>query len=282
MSEATLSTQIGDLAEEFGYYTGYGRTYTSWSGWQTASPFVASTKDSQLGDFLSVVKHAQRMVYQPRSADPQSPPHRWSFLTLENTLTTVAGVTDYPLPDDYGGFEGLMTYPSTQNQWVTIRRTGIGEVRRQLQLSAGVTLAPWMFAENPLPCDGTAGQRFSVAFYPTPDQAYVLTYRMQVQLDALTAMKPFPYGGAQHAEMFVAAVLAAAELHINEQQNGPKMQDFQAQLLASIAVDARDHRPEFLGYNGDNSDGNGQWANNVWGDHTWLNYATYNGASMGP
>ncbi len=279
MAESTLSIGLIDLAEEVAYNLGFERVPPLWTGWNPAAPYVPLSKSSQLGDVIACVKQGLRRFYTPPS-DGTMPPHRWSFLSPERTLTTVVGQTDYNLPDDHGGFLGDMTYASTANKGVVVQNTGVGRIRRDLQLSGGLESAPQLFAESPLPNDGAQGQRFEVVFYPIPDDAYVLLYRCNVLTQMLTAQSPYPYGGEQHGDTIMASCLAAAESHVGN-ENGPWTALFKERLLASITADARDHRPEYLGYNRDRSDDTlGNYTGTFWGPHTWTNLVTYNGTSF--
>jgi hypothetical protein len=288
VAESSLSIQLSDLASEVGQLLGFGRTASGWTGWQGAAPYVPAaattggvtlgSSDTQLGLVMAVVQAGVRQFYNPEAVAPEEPPHRWSFLTPERTITTVTSQSDYPLPDDHGGFEGEMTFDPTNTTWTTIRRVGVGMVRREQQLSQGLTGRPTLFAEFPKPSDGVTGQRFGVAFYPTPDAAYVLTYRCNVLPVALSATNPFPYGGEQHGETILESVLDVAERRLNDEV-GVHRQAYLSRLRASVAADARDHRPENLGYNGDGSDGAGRGGPN--GLHPWTNLVTYGGNSMG-
>ncbi len=283
MAESTLSHSLFTLAPAAGYELGYQRVPANWSGWNANAPWVASSPDTQLADVLMVVGVGLRLVYTPPPTDPQTPPHRWSFLSPEAVLTTAPGQTDYPLPDDFAGFEGRMTYQAAANQFVTVRKVGVGEVRRLLQTGGGISMRPSVFAETPLPFDGATGQRYAAAFYPTPDQAYALTYRYNRQPQMLSAQQPYPYGGQQYGELYLAAVLAACEQRMMDKV-GERTAAFREMLAAAVAADARAHRPEWLGYNGDRSDGRGGWPNyggETWGWHSGLDLVSYNGASMG-
>lgn len=61
--------------------------------------------------------------------------------------------------------------------------------------------------------DGTSIQVFEVMFYPFPDQDYTLEYRYTRRPAKLDVLTGFPQGASFHSEMFMAACLAAAELH---------------------------------------------------------------------
>jgi hypothetical protein len=261
--ESSLSLQLSDFTAAVGYYLGYGRTASLWTGWNAAAPYVPSSPDSQLYDIMSVVQAGLRQFYRPPLAfspspdgqpvDPKLPPHRWSFLSPERQLVTAQGQSDYPLPDDFGRFEGEMTFATVAaGQVLQLRRVAIGEVRRWLGAAGGAQGPPVYFAEVPRPGDGSVGQRFNVAMFPAPDQAYTLTYRCTVNPPALTATNPYPLGGMQHGETILESCLAVAESRLNDEE-GVHAKKFQELLQASIAQDLQDHWPESLGWNGQQS-----------------------------
>lgn len=156
----------------------------------------------------------------------------------------------YDLPDDFGGIEGDMTYEVSENK-ADIRIVGEGMIR---SLRRGIIARTWPrhAAVRPKTTDGSTGQRFEMLFEPIPDSVYVLSYRMLILSEALTATIKYHYGGMAHAETVEASCLAIAELQEDEIR-GPKFAYFMERLTASIAYDKRTG-PDFFGYNGDESD----------------------------
>ncbi len=269
MAESTLSLQLSDLAAAVGFYLGYNRTPASWSGWQAASPYVASGPDTQLADILITINVGMRMFYfhkplpsgegQDVMLQPLQPPHRWSFLCPERTLTTVIGQTDYPLPDDFKAFLGDMVYSAVNSgAFATVGKTSSGDVRMWTALASSGRAPPSRFAEVPRQTDGAQGQRFNVVFFPVPDAAYTLTYRSEINPPALSAQNPYPYGGSAHGETILEACLAAAEnrlMDVSAQDpSAVHLEAFQRLLQASIAQDTRDHWSDLAGYDGGRTD----------------------------
>lgn len=275
MAESTLSVQLADLAQEVGYYLGYGRITTGWTGWQAASPYVPdpSLQGSDLADILDCIAKGLRSFYNPQPTDPGVPAHKWSFLSQLRELTTAAGITTYPMPDDYGGLDGEMSWPSAQGMYTPIKRTGIGQVEQVLQGSFGTQTQPRYVAIHLSNAFGVVGQRWLATFAPTPGGAYTLTFVQRVLPQMLTYQKPWPLGGEQHAETILASCLAEAESFLNAEDSTMRAR-YGERLQASIALDIQENTPRTLGYCGDRSDRRAQTARrSILG----TNEPTYNG-----
>ena len=134
MAESSLSLSLPDFAAQAGRELGFGTLTTGWTGWQSASPYVPdpTQAESQLAQIMTMIAKGLRSFYPAKTVVGGPPAHKWSFLTQLRTLTTIGGQTTYPLPDDYGGADGLWTYPASQGVYRPIRRTGIGEVQQML------------------------------------------------------------------------------------------------------------------------------------------------------
>lgn len=89
----------------------------------------------------------------------------------------------------------------------------------------------------------TTGQRFEMLVFPTPDAVYTVNYRYSLAPDGVTSSATYPYGGAQHAETFLSACTAKAEL-IVKGEPGPHAAEFQKNLAASIIMDRRARNAE--------------------------------------
>ena len=89
----------------------------------------------------------------------------------------------------------------------------------------------------------TTGQRFEMLVFPTPDAAATVNYRYSLAPDDVTTTSTYPYGGPQHAETFMLACVAKAELIIKGEP-GPNTAAFKEQLVASIIMDRRSRAAE--------------------------------------
>jgi hypothetical protein len=173
----------------------------------------------------------------------------WSFLKLNATITTVAGIYQYNLPANFGTFFGEMTYAPFQG-WIALKEVNEGIIRDYRQ-RLQITSKPCYFARVSLPFDGTNGQRWQVWFWPTPAQIYNFTYKYRPTQNELTTANPYPLGGEQHSETILAACLAEAEWRM-EDEIGIAGQRFQEALATSKTLDDQNKQQTF-GYNGDDS-----------------------------
>ena len=277
--ESNLTVQLSDIAGEVGYILGYGRTAANWGGWQASLPYVPSSLDSNLADIMSCIKRGLRRFYYPQLTDGGPLSYKWSFLTPERTLQTIAGQGIYDLPDDFAGMKGKLTYQPTIGNWFEVRLVGIGLVMRTLQACMGNQTYPSLCALTPKMTDGTQSSRWQLNFAPIPDQAYLLNYRCDVIPSLLSAANPYPYGGAVHGDTIMQACLAEAEQFINDER-GNHVAQFKERLTASIALDQQDFKPEFIGKNYDRSDWDCQYGQ--WGPYPFIgsNPPTYNGQAF--
>lgn len=237
----SLQLTYDDLMAEVGQSMGYGRDSTPWGADATAA-------------MDALVQAGLRLFYFPPPTPGLKFAYRWNFLKPSFAFSTVSGIADYDLPEEFGGFEGRLTISSTSNIYTAIPIVGEAEIR---DLRARQTLGsgiPQKVAYRPKQTDGTTPQRFELLVWPTPDAAYALQGRIVVSSGALklSANRPYHLGGAAHSETVKAAVLAAMESDLDNVQ-GPKFAAYQRLLMASIAVDAR-QCGEQLGYNGNRSD----------------------------
>jgi hypothetical protein len=111
-----------------------------------------------------------------------------------------------------------------------------------------------MAAIRPKPIDMTALPRYEIVFYPVPDKAYTFAGRYRVNMAALSTSNIYPPGGQPHGETILESCLAAAERFLGG-RNGVHAMMFDERLAASVSADRIASSPDFLGYNGDASDG---------------------------
>jgi hypothetical protein len=262
---------MNDLRSEVAHFLGYGRgaDYGE-TAWTT----------EQLNDIRTVLNSGLRQFYDPPPLEGISPvSHEWSFLRPVATLTLPEDATEINLPDDFGGFSGQVTLSGDTIRAFAIRHVGEGAIREQFALSPGRTGVPTFVAE--VPVKGTSidkGQRWKLSFFPGADQEYTIQVPYRIIPNALTSANPWVYGGEPHHETVLESCLAIAEERLDDLMNGPHSVKFRERLAASITRD-RLNRPQFIGYNGDNSDA--RWtglANPYWSTRTVR--VTYNGLPM--
>lgn len=254
MAESELSLQFADFQAEIGEYLGEGR-----SGWDTP----------MTNRIAAVINRGYAMALKPPPLQGKTKGHDWSYAEPTTSLTTTAGDYDQDLPDNFGAIIGPLTFASDTAGKSAVRVVSEGMIR---QFRQGIVTSgqPVYAAVRPKGSfDGSAGQRSEIIFYPTPDAAYVLSFKMSlIVANRLDASNPYPIGGMSFSYLVLAACLAVAEKTYRDGETA-KQQDFLVQLAAEISRDLQ-NAPEFLGYNGDRSAG-GQCGPRYYGTFTTHN-----------
>lgn len=155
----------------------------------------------------------------------------WSFLRANTTLDISSGTSTYNLPDDFGELlDTGFTFSTDQGGVAMVGEDAI----RSLQSEAARS-GPPQYAAVRVKTGGDR-TRYEVLFYPTPDVAYTLNYRYSITPNDLSESRPIPWGGPQHAETILEAVLAAAEKTLNDEE-GLHEKKFLECLTRSIQAD---------------------------------------------
>ncbi len=238
MAESTLAAAYQDLQGDIGFFLGYGRgvnfSETTWTAPQSTT-------------IERCLKGGLRRVYYCG--------HPWSFLKPEGTVTLASGAQTVALPDDYNGIEGKIALSTSGSfQWYPLDTTSVETLYRDYATNPTTTGRPVHCCEEPLKgTSSQAGQRFQLRIWPIADQAYTLKFQYKVLPDYLSGAFPYVYGGASHAETFLAACKAVAERDLDDIHDGPQELMFQ-RLLESSKDEDRSRKPQVYGYNGDRSD----------------------------
>lgn len=172
-----------------------------------------------------------KVVHISATSLAERPTWSWSFLRANTTLGLVSGISTYNLPDNFGELlDTGFTFTTDQGGVAIVGEDAI----RSLQSQAERSGAPQYAAVRAK----TGGDRtkYEALFYPTPDSTYTLNYRYAITPNDLTEAKPIPWGGPQHAETILEAVLAAAEKTLNDEE-GLHEKKFLECLTRSIQAD---------------------------------------------
>lgn len=255
MSESSLNLALDDLRSEVGGFLGWSRTAAKWTA-------------DKLVEINAQVSSALRKFYFAASIGGE-PIHNWTFLKPVAAIGVTNGSSVAPLPDDFGGFEGMVTVVqagSSGGFW-PVKIVHEEMIRAQYAAAANIAGKPLMVAEQQI--KGTMANRSNrsqLAIYPVPDADYTFSVPYYILPDFLTTANPYPYGGAAHAETMKAACRAQAELYLDNAP-GAETANYQMCLAASISYDRR-HEPKSMGRNTDPSDflanRSGKWPDGLW------------------
>lgn len=233
--ESTLSETYTTIRAEIGDLVGIGTETVSWS-----------SSDA------SRVDRAIRQGYKTflyYATLPDGAAYEWSFLRPANTLSLSSGDYDYDLPANFSGEDiervMLTTGGTTPRPLAKIEPDDLVQLRVR---EAASNSTPTWFAirlKTPTTTSGdtdaltsSAGQRYEMLFYPTPNGSFTVTYHYAILPNMLSSTNAHPLGGAQHSGTVLAACLAAAEelWGLEERKWG---EIYKQRLVASIVSDRR-------------------------------------------
>jgi hypothetical protein len=151
-----------------------------------------------------------------------------------------AGASSLKLPDDFGGFEGVVTIqPSTTLVWWPIQLRNEAYIRTLFAQYPQMTSRPMEAALTPIKgTTGNASNRWELLIFPTADMQYTLQFQYYVLPDYLSGAFPYAYGGAAHAETLLESCLAIAEQKLDD-MSGVHTAKFMERLQASLGMDKR-------------------------------------------
>jgi hypothetical protein len=252
VAESSLSLKFGDFMAYTGDYLGWGMGDTTpysdvaWGARKTA-------------DLTKMVSSGVRMFYYPPILPGERKAHSWSFLDINSvTLTLAAAASTITLPDDFlsiAGPIGLIT--ADGGPWPGDIKVRPGrDILSMFEGQPDRTGWPLAVAVEPIKDTAlTTGQRFQLRVFPAADVLYTFNIRYKIAPDAITALKPYIYGGVQHSETVLAACMAAAEIYRDNLKpgEGARYAWFMSRLASSVSLD-RDLSPELIGRNRDRSD----------------------------
>lgn len=207
--------------------------------------------EANLIDVIDIVERGLRQFYNvgPR-AELNGAAYEWRFLKPTMDFRIEAGDSDVLLPDDFGGIVGPIEFSTGDSAWGSVKIVDPTEIDHYRGLSTAGTVKSWprYVAIRTLKQEQTGGQQKELTMWPESDDGYVLRIKFKVRPENLTAIREYPYGGVEHAETILAACEAEAELFMDDER-GVHWEKYQERLAASVAIDSRANRAEYLGYN---------------------------------
>jgi hypothetical protein len=211
----------------------------------------------QSSDIDAMIMIGENMFYGGTKMPGEETIHAWSFLQSVQTISVTANDASWDLPDGFGGFAAPhMEYAITGKPTNIVRIVEYSEILRMRYENPSLTSAEFLLAvaKNQKTRDQSTGQRFELQLYPTPSAALSLyvPYYLNPQIMVATTGE-YPLGGQPHGMTLLEACLAAAELHINDIDQGPHWKEFMRHMADSIAFDRARTTPTHFGRNEDHS-----------------------------
>lgn len=261
MAESELSVSYADLVAEVAAFLGYG--------------------SDPAGDALAECdRHVQagyrRFLYPPAVEGVQAG-YSWSFLSPVTTIATVASDQAQDLPADLARVIGSFYYGTQDQLRPAVMQIGEGRYQALVGRAAAESSPQFACVRHKANTAPATGQRLEVAWWPTPDAAYTLTYKYEAYTGKLSAQNPYPLGGMKHAELLVESCLAVAEVRSNDEVRGIHSDEFERMLRAAVEQD-RGQGAQHYGAMGSNPDGPATVP--LRGDTGSTHTITYNGVAI--
>jgi hypothetical protein len=209
-----------------------------------AKNYALPTDTADLARVNRAIDSGLRNVYWPALVLGEASAHEWSWMRPVRTFTTSADYWSYQLWADLGGIEGELTFAAGQSYRV-IHIRGENYVRQLQQTNAGSGIPRYAAVRGY--DSGLSGQRYELILWPTPDAAYDLTARININPDALASDNDYALGGPALAETILQSCRAAADRIFNDNV-GAEHALFIERLKSSISLDRRMLAPERLGF----------------------------------
>lgn len=235
------------------------------------TPHPSVWSHTQTKQVQTALEIGLRKFYSPVILPGEKYSHEWSFLKPLAQITTVSGIHTYLLPEDFAIIGGPLTFaPGTTSLYPPVEIMGEEYVRYRRQHTEASARPAMACVQPVLGDDGTT--RYELALWPTPDTAYTMFYRYQINPHTLSDEVSLPIGGQVHAQTALEACLSAAE-EMNGVGEGLHTRRFLDCLRASVSHDRKVSSPDMLGYNGDGVE---PWTWGAWHEHD-ENVVTYTG-----
>jgi hypothetical protein len=176
-------------------------------------------------------------------------------ITLDDTSVAVSAASSFdlgrpeiPLDDDFidlSGDRNLNYYPD-QNELYPPVREKHDQAIRAYQQNDPYYDRPVFFSIRQAEFNPTVGSRKRLAFYPTPDAAYVLRCPQIIRPTMIDAINQFPVGAEMLSQVITEACMAASE-KLYDDKPGEHDDEFMKLLPLAIAADQERSSPTSLG-----------------------------------
>ena len=176
-------------------------------------------------------------------------------ITLDDTSVTVAsaaafelGRPEIPLDDSFEDManDRTLSYYPGQNELYPPVQNRHDQAIRGMQQNDPYYDRPTHYSIRTVEFDPGVGSRKVLAFYPTPDAAYVLRAPMILRPVSISSGSPYPVGGEMLSLLILEACLSAAERNFDEMGN-QHSNLFAEMLILAIRDDLERSSPTRLG-----------------------------------
>jgi hypothetical protein len=177
-------------------------------------------------------------------------------ITLDDTSVDIDAATTYELGrpeislptafEAVANDSDLTYYPDQNEVYPSVRMRHDQTIRAWHQRNDPYYDRPIFYSVRTVEFDPTVGSRKVLAFYPTPDAAYVLRVPMILRPVFIDADNPYPVGGETLSAVILEACLSAAEQNLDETE-GVHEKRLLELLPAAIRADQDKSSPTSLG-----------------------------------
>lgn len=192
---------------------------------------AAHLTTAQTAEVDGIVQSGVRQFYWPPAVDGMPDSHEWSFMKILGSVEIEPGITEYNLPDGFGRIFGQLQWPAGMHR-PSIPIVAFPDLRK-----VAYGMFPHFAAVESRNALGSKGQLKRLHLSSSPDVRAVLVFRADADTGPLSAdARPYPLGGAIHAECVLESCLAVAEQRSND-ETGNHTAAFMRLLAASIRRD---------------------------------------------
>ena len=218
--QGTLALSYADFFDKVRRFVGYGETLT----------------EDQTDEIDGYIQSGVRQFYYPAATGTRDEVHEWTFLHESAQVVLSEGVESVTVPNVVGNIIGPGLYFDEPNlkPIPIVSEAFLLRMRSTRPAEGRPSLACLRHKQT----FGGSGQAKELVFWPTPNAALTLSFRMDCDPEPLSVTNPFPLGGPRYSELVLESCLAVAEQRANDEA-GLHTERFNKLLESAIAADRR-------------------------------------------
>jgi hypothetical protein len=219
----SLLLTYDEIRRELGRFLGIGSDFSVWPA-------------SEAVNIADVIRRGSRRLYYPEvSMLPEGSEslagHKWSFLQAELSVSLTSGVAYHALPSD---FICMSERPTIVGSDYPLQEIAESDIRDMINVEAGVGSPQYYAIKRSAATDPLS---YRIVLYPIPTVTLTLAGWYQFDPPEIGNSQP-PIVPSNHAETFLASLLATADEMFNlESTNFKHLDRFKSLLAASILQD---------------------------------------------